>query len=521
MAKNSLIPYADPGTKLTDRQLSQLERQIGRVYAGATRDVEKSIQKYWANLEKRDNEMRKQYNDGKITKEHYKQWRLNQIGRGQRMEALRDELAERIFKVNDVANSYINDKTPGIYSLNWNYSAYTIENIHPGAAMTIYDEQTVKRLVMKDPNLMPHYPQHRALKRGIDLAYSKKVITNAITKGILTGKTLPDIATELRGTIIGMGRTSSMRAARTAFTGAQNGGRLACMESAQARGIDVQKQWLSARDARVRDSHVFANGEIKPINKKFSNGLMYPGDRDGRPAEVYNCRCTLLYVVDGKSVLDKNPPALDNTNNFLEWEKQHEIVKPSVLDILLKNAKGTKNNFNEMDAFAKAFDKATSKIRKALNKNKVIVELGRTGSSGYDIFNKTIFMAKGADEIQAHHEIGHAIESFLIDKKELDILKEKMFKDVKQKDVYPAYRHDNNGKKRLVFFVKSDNLISEYQGRIYIRSAREAFDGGRLRTELMLEMISEGYRVYMENPELLKKKNKELYKLIERAIKDD
>lgn len=36
------------------------------------------------------------------------------------------------------------------------------------------------------------------------------------------------------------------------------------------------------------------DGEIREIDEKFSNGLMFPGDPSGGAAEVVNCRCSLL-----------------------------------------------------------------------------------------------------------------------------------------------------------------------------------------------------------------------------------
>jgi hypothetical protein len=319
----------DAGVKLTEKDLAKLENRIGRVYAGAKGDIEKIIAEYWADFKAKDEKMAQKLDAGEIDHDYYKKWRLNHIGRGKRYEQMRDNLAERIYKANEVANSYINDSTPTIYSLNWNYSAYTIDAIHKNADLTLYDEQTVKRLIKEEPNLMPHYPKERALAKGYDLEYSKKVITNTITRSVLTGRTLKQMSEELQRSILGMGLTSSLRAARTSYTSAQNGGRLACMESAKARGIDVQKQWLTARDNRVRDSHLDINAEIKPINKPFGNGLMYPADRDGPPREVYNCRCTLLYVVDGMSVLDPQFNTGD-TKNFEEWmqKKAQPLQKP-------------------------------------------------------------------------------------------------------------------------------------------------------------------------------------------------
>ena len=315
---NEIINYSDPATRLTDKKLTQLEKRIGEAYADAANDIEKTIAKYWADFIERDDKMQIDLRNGKITKEYYKQWRLNQIGRGRRLEALRDDLAQRIFEVNEVATAYINDATPGIYTLNRAYVGYTLAQVGHHAAFTIWDEQTIKRLIMTKPQLMPYYPPARAIKRGIDLKYSKKVITNAITTGILTGKPLPKIANDLQRKLITMSRDSANRAARTAFTGAQNGGRVAGMSAALDMGIDVQKQWLTCGDARVRKSHIALDGEIVPVKETFWNGLLYPGDPDGEPAEVYNCRCTLLYVVDGESVLDKQDQLDSNFNKYLE-----------------------------------------------------------------------------------------------------------------------------------------------------------------------------------------------------------
>ena len=52
------------------------------------------------------------------------------------------------------------------------------------------------------------------------------------------------------------------------------------------------KIWHAAHDSRTRKSHLKVDEEIVPINERFSNGLMYPGDKDGDPSEWVNCRCS-------------------------------------------------------------------------------------------------------------------------------------------------------------------------------------------------------------------------------------
>jgi len=52
------------------------------------------------------------------------------------------------------------------------------------------------------------------------------------------------------------------------------------------------KIWHAAHDSRTRKSHIDVDEEIVPINERFSNGLLYPGDKDGDPSEWVNCRCS-------------------------------------------------------------------------------------------------------------------------------------------------------------------------------------------------------------------------------------
>jgi len=37
------------------------------------------------------------------------------------------------------------------------------------------------------------------------------------------------------------------------------------------------------------------DGETRPFNEPYSNGLMYPGDPGGSAEEVINCRCVETY----------------------------------------------------------------------------------------------------------------------------------------------------------------------------------------------------------------------------------
>jgi uncharacterized protein with gpF-like domain len=60
-----------------------------------------------------------------------------------------------------------------------------------------------------------------------------------------------------------------------------------------------QKQWLSQRDGRVRESHDLVDGQQVAINQSFDVmgvPLSFPGDPAGPPEEIINCRCTMIPV---------------------------------------------------------------------------------------------------------------------------------------------------------------------------------------------------------------------------------
>lgn len=322
---------SDLGHKLTDAELAKLERRIGKLYREAGEELQATIDAYFEQFKKRDEEMKALigtvHNGKEWTKSDYKQWRLNQIGRGERYQAMRDKVAQRATDANAVAVAYTNDATPGIYSLNRNYSAYTIEQVAGNVGFDLWDEQTVKRLMVEQPDLMPYYPPKRALKRGIDLEYGKKQITNSVTSSILQGKSIKRMADDLQKRITTMSRDSAIRTARTAVTGAQNAGRMDSYAAAEKMGIKLKKRWIATLDGRTRHEHAVLDGQSVDADKPFkADGykIMFPGDPSAPPHLTYNCRCTLIAEVDGVDTSDTmrrdSDGAIPNMT-YSEWEK--------------------------------------------------------------------------------------------------------------------------------------------------------------------------------------------------------
>lgn len=83
------------------------------------------------------------------------------------------------------------------------------------------------------------------------------------------------------------------RIVRTESTRATNYG---ITIGAEKYDFEVQKEWIAIRDNRTRHSHRGVDGELRDLDKPYTNGLMFPGDPTAPIKETANCRCTQSIV---------------------------------------------------------------------------------------------------------------------------------------------------------------------------------------------------------------------------------
>lgn len=368
----------------TDDELAKLESRIAKVYSEAQKDLDKEVKAYFAKYAKRDQEMRDRVAAGEMTNLEFIQWRKTQMGRGKRFANLRDKVAERYTEANMVANAYVNDATPSLYSLNRNYEAYTIEKAVGSCDFALWDESTVRRLLVEEPDLMPYYPPERALKRGIDLAYGKDQITKRVTSGIIRGLPVGKIANELMDGITTMNRESAVRAARTGITAAQNAGRLDSWIAAEKMGIQIKRRWMCTKDSRTRTGHAMADGQIVIGTKTpfivDGQKMMFPGDKSMGASgwNIYNCRCTTRTVE--KDGIEAEPRQTRVRNPEWENAKAEEDRLSAKVDRLKEREQAEKDPAKRKElqrqriAAQKDLKTATQK-RQGIDKNVVVNEM--------------------------------------------------------------------------------------------------------------------------------------------------
>ena len=287
---------ADYAHSETDKRIAELEKRLANEYKQAYKETKDKLEKYLSDFKRKDEAKRQEVEDGTLSEKEYKIWRRNQMLTGQRWADMVDTLARDMNNVNVIAAQIVSGEMPETFSLNANYSLYEIENgYRQNYGFTLYDKDTVNRLVSENPDLLPE----PSVDIPADLRWNKQKIVSNITQAVLQGKSIPDIARAME-TVVGMNKASAVRNARTAMTGAQNAGRQQAYERAKAMGIKLQKEWIATLDGRTRHSHGMADGQKVDINGMFKVGgckMRYPGDvANGTAEEIYNCRCTMATV---------------------------------------------------------------------------------------------------------------------------------------------------------------------------------------------------------------------------------
>lgn len=287
----------------TDKQLATMERKLKAIYSKANKDVGKKLKEYLATQEERGNALleavkgAKSPEERKKAEEAYNSFLLNKTLHSEHFKALSEQYANELLRVNETAADYINGRMPDVYSLNYNETGKGIAGEVKGYSFEMVDASTVKSLAKKDETLLPY----KTVNGKKDVRWNTKQVNSEIMQGILQGESIPDISKRLTH-VTEMNLTSAVRNARTATTSAENRGRMDSYHRAQDMGVKIVKVWMATNDERTREEHLELDGQEREIDEPFENSIgkiMYPGDPDADPANVYNCRCTLITKVLG------------------------------------------------------------------------------------------------------------------------------------------------------------------------------------------------------------------------------
>ena len=251
----------------------------------------------------------------------------------QYQEALKKQINGILDTLNGDQFSTISEYLAKSYESGFVGAMYDIHGQGVPLIFPIDQDQVVQAVTLDTKLSKPLYN-----KLGEDVNLLKKRVANNISRGIAQGQSYSDIAKNIAVGMVGNyarmnggALYNAMRITRTEAHRISQQAAYDALKKAKDNGADVVKQWDATLDKRTRPSHARVDGEIRELDEPFSNGLMKPGDPNGRAAEVINCRCQLLQRA--KCALDEDELdelkeraayfGLDKTANFEEFRRKY------------------------------------------------------------------------------------------------------------------------------------------------------------------------------------------------------
>ena len=385
-----------------------------------------------------------------------------------------------------------------------------------------FNQPAIDRLKMLIKS--PWAPDGIDFARRVDMNMDKLAaeITKKLQQAFVTGQPYRELAADIEKTV-GLKQYEAERIIRTESTQISSHAEQAAYNTA---GIE-QYEILVTLDDRTCELCGLMDKTVEDVEK------MEPGVN--APPFHPNCRCTTVgHYDDGIDETriardeDGNPVHVNGDMTWEEWKAVYgrdEALEEyaggiMMADYLIKtgNLTGGSNLANERRSIYEALRKSPEKVREAA-KSLTIVVADRE-ASGYDSSKGVMYIAKGATTEDVYHELGHMVEHKLADRNAIDALKRSRFKNASPWDVHNRVYNKTAGGKQKIFILDDPTLVDEYQGRLYVNSRTEAFDqNGNLRVDKMREFVSVPYQLYMKNPAELKRKDPQLFKIIERAVR--
>lgn len=343
---------ADYGSRYSDRKIRKVDRELKGIYRQAEQELKKKLADFVAASKARDRYKQQQRDSGVITEKEYEDWLKGQVFQKERWERKIRQVQQVMYNHNVEAAKIVHENKLDVFAENYDFEAFKAEWI-TGISFDAYSAETVSLLLKDRPQLLPKWK----IDQEKDYKWNYRKVNNAVTQGIIQGESVDKVAERLVDNLCTQNENKMRMFARTAINEAQNAGRQAQMQDAAKKGIEVHKQWLATLDLKTRDTHRHLDGQEVLYDKPFNSDLgkiMFPGDPEADPANVFNCRCTVVTIY---------PEYEDRQNDWREDE--------TIDGMTYKQWKNKKTEDAEKKKGTQSFtdDEKQSKINDGITKN--------------------------------------------------------------------------------------------------------------------------------------------------------
>jgi SPP1 gp7 family putative phage head morphogenesis protein len=174
--------------------------------------------------------------------------------------------------------------------------AYIEEAVKSGLALGYSELNNTIDFSLLSPNILRAIEKRMSYFAEKVNANTADMLKDAIQEGVSAGESIDKISDRVENVFTFSERYRSTRIARTEVIGAANEGQL----MAYAENGVKAKEWITAGDERVRESHQI-DGQVVGITESFTlrsgEHLQMPGDRHAPVGEIVNCRCNVAPVI--------------------------------------------------------------------------------------------------------------------------------------------------------------------------------------------------------------------------------
>lgn len=268
---------------------------------------------------------------------------------------------------------------------------------------------------------------------GIDMTKLKKTVAAEITRGIASGMMYGDIARNIKNAS-GIPFRRARTIVRTEAGRVQEQAAMDAGNKAKQAGADVVKQWSAIRDGKTRPQHRLMDHQVREMDERFSNGLMFPQEPGGKAEEVINCRCTTLIrareemdeeelrIMQERAsyhellVKDSKEFGKAKAKDFADFKKKYlkaaeTVDKAEKSDHPVKNKYGHVVLFDERMESSEKWSESVRIIKELTDQYDTrlsTVKIGSVNSAGSVDMGGCMYLSSAKLEI-AIHEFGHSV----------------------------------------------------------------------------------------------------------------
>ncbi len=296
--------------KLLQKLIELAENDIEKLFSATLKQIKDILLSMFEKYER---------DDPKIT------W--TEFNKYNRLNKTLDRITEMMGKDYKIVARKIKDSQHNIYIKKYMKSLYLYELASKtDMKVEVPNKETIQKAIDQP---IDKIKIDETLKKQRNEAISK--IRQRITEGIISGAGYKKTAKALEKDL-GMSSAQAKRVVRTETGRALSiAGQDSAMK-AKDNGIEMTKMWFATKDTRTRDTHRHLDGTEKGLEEMFkSSGCVGLSPKTfvgiSSAKENINCRCKLLYLIDGEKPEVMRVRNDDGSTSVVDFQTYQEWYK--------------------------------------------------------------------------------------------------------------------------------------------------------------------------------------------------